>query len=140
MAGESDLETGGGRGVNNKTLLLRQINPSFLKLKRPTSQAFRPTPKDENGLSVYDGDQIKPEPAWEHFTGQLNYASVGVMGITVEECAELDLPARSDPEPFPEHAIIDFSGFSKNQIEKKARKLQEKAVARDWLYRAAANL
>ncbi|HAT48843.1 MAG: hypothetical protein HQL07_03795 [Nitrospirae bacterium] len=125
--------------MNNNTLLLRQINPSFLKLNRPTSQAFRPTPKDEYNLSVYDGDKIKSEPAWEHFTGQLNFASVGVMGITVEECTELDLSARSDPVPFLEHAIIDFSSFSKNQIEKKARKLQEKAVARGWLYQATAS-
>ena len=125
--------------MNDNTVLLRQIHPSFSQDGRVTSQAFRPTPKDENQLSVYDGDQIAPEPSWEHYTGQLNFASVGVMGITVAECATLSLSAQPDPEPFPEHAIIDFTAFSKNLIEKKAKRLRAKAVARNWLYQVAVN-
>lgn len=46
-----------------QTQLLRQIHPNFVQAGRVTSQAFRPTPKDENHLSVYDGDQIQPEAA-----------------------------------------------------------------------------
>ena len=54
-----------------ETQLLRQINPSFIKKGRITSQVFSPTPKDKKKLSVYDGDLITPEEAWAHFTEQL---------------------------------------------------------------------
>lgn len=73
-----------------------------------------------SATSIYDGDKIEPESAWEHFNSQPNCKSEGVMGIMVGECSALDLPTRLDPKPFPEHAVIDFSAFSKNQIEKKA--------------------
>lgn len=127
-----------------ETILLRQIHPGFIQDGRVTSQAFRPTPKDENRLSVYDGDMIEPESAWEHFISRPDCRSIGVMGVTVAECSDLELPARPDPDPeppekFPEHGVIDFSAYSKNQIEKKAKRLRAKAAARDWLYRAAAN-
>ncbi|MBF0611884.1 MAG: hypothetical protein HQL55_12260 [Magnetococcales bacterium] len=122
-----------------ETLLLRQVHPSFVQDGRVTSQAFRPTLKDENLLSFYDGDMIKPEPAWEHYTRRPDCHSVGVMGVTVAECADLDLLARPDPDSFPEHTVIDFSAYSKSQIEKKAKQLRAKAAARDWLYRTAVN-
>jgi hypothetical protein len=125
--------------MNEATMLLRQINPSFLQDGRVTSQAFRPTPKDESRLSVYDGDQIHPEPAWNHFVNQPKCVSVGVMGITVTECTVLELPVRPDPTPYPEHVIIDFAAFSKNQVEKKAKQLRAKAESRNWLYQAAVN-
>jgi len=50
--------------MKETTLLLRQINPAFVQLGRVTSQAFRPTPKDHDLLSAYNGDLIEPEPAW----------------------------------------------------------------------------
>lgn len=116
------------------TLLLRQIHPSFIQEGRPTSQAFRPTPKDEKKLSVYDGDQIAPEPSWAHYTQGLKQLSAGVMGVSVSECQALDLPALPDPEPFPEHVLIDFSDCSGSVIDKKCKKLKAKAVERGWLY------
>jgi len=51
--------------------VLRQIHPGFVQDGRPSSQAFRPTPKDEQKLSVYDGDQITPANAFEHYTQAL---------------------------------------------------------------------
>lgn len=68
--------------MNLETLLLRQINPSFIQNGRVTSQAFRPTPKDENKLSVYDGDQITPEDSWRHFTLNPLCSSAGVMAVS----------------------------------------------------------
>jgi len=44
--------------MTDETLVHRQIHPSFVQAGFPTSQAFRPTPKDESKLSVYDGDMI----------------------------------------------------------------------------------
>lgn len=118
------------------TELLRQINPNFIQGDRVSSQAFRPTPKDQGCLSVYDGDLIDPGAAYAHFTGILGFQSIGVQAVTFAECAALDLPAHSDPEPFPEHAVIDFSAFQKKQVETKAKQLRILADARGWRYRA----
>lgn len=41
-----------------ESLLLRQVNPRWIREGRVTSQVFRPTPKDEKKLSVYDGAKI----------------------------------------------------------------------------------
>jgi hypothetical protein len=101
-----------------------------------TSQVFRPTPKDENKLSAYDGDRISPENAWEHYTEKLGHASVGVMAVTVEECDKQELPARPDPTPFPEHVVIDFTGKSESQIRQISKRLKAFAESRDWLYQA----
>lgn len=117
------------------TLVFRQIHPSFVKLGRVTSQAFRPTPKDQQKLSVYNGDLITAPASWEHYrTRQLE--SVGVMAVTVEECTKQDLVVRSSPQEFAEHAEIDFLDFTSNQCEKKAKKLREVADHRGWLYQA----
>ena len=117
-----------------ETLLYRQIHPDFVQNGRPTSQAFRPTPKDENKLSAYHGDKIQPKASWDHYTGVLGYASVGVMGITNAECAAQSLPVHSDGIPFPEHCSIDFSSLTKSATEKIAKNLAMDAVARGWLY------
>ena len=122
--------------MTGDTLLLRQIHPSFVQAGRVTSQAFRPTPKDDSLLSVYDGDLISAEKAWIHFTTQENCASVGVLAVTVDECTSEGLTTRPEPAPFPEHAVIDFSTFSDSQREKKSKKLKAKAEARGWLYQA----
>lgn len=120
--------------MTDSTLLLRQINPNFVQNGRITSQAFRPTPKDEQCLSVYDGDMIEPESAYDHFTQTLKFKSCGIMGVTVSECTKHQLEVRSDPEPFPEHAIIDFSEYSKKDTEKKAKLLKHVAQMRGWLF------
>ena len=120
--------------MNGATLLLRQVHPSFIQQGRVTSQAFRPTPKDQQQLSMYDGDQIEPEPAYVHYTETLNFSSVGVLAVTVAECGELDLPVVAAPEPFPEHVLVDYSAFDKREVESKAKLLKAKAMTRDWLY------
>jgi hypothetical protein len=123
--------------MTGATLLLRQVHPSFVQAGRVSSQAFRPTPKDRSLLSVYDGDQIGAEAAWNHYTTVLELASVGAVAITVSECSAEGLSARPDPDPFPEHVVIDFKGLTENQCEKKSKKLRAKAEARGWLYQAA---
>ena len=123
--------------MNSDTLLLRQIHSQWLQNGRVTSQAFRPTPKDEKMLSVYDGDMISPPNAWQHFT-EAGYASVGVMAVTVGECGELNLSVRSVPEPFPEHAVIDYAELGTSAIDKTAKLLKAKAVLRGWQFQATA--
>jgi len=122
--------------MNDHTILLRQVNPNFVQQGRVTSQAFQPTPKDGDRLSVYDGDQIAPQEAHQHYTENFQARSVGVMGVCVQECRHLELPAEPDPEPFPEHAVIDFSAFSRRQKETKAKQLRARAQDRGWLYQA----
>lgn len=117
------------------TLLLRQIHPSFVKQGRVTSQAFRPTPKDERKLSLYDGDLISAAASWLHYRGR-NLESVGGMGVAVEECTKEDLVVRSSPQHFPEHAEIDFLDFPSTECEKKSKRLRNFAEDRGWLYRA----
>lgn len=120
--------------MNHKTLLLRQINPSWNQNGIITSQAFRATPKDEKLLSVYDGDQITYENSWKHFTEELKLKSDGVKAVSVEECAEFNLNVIPDPETFKEHCLIDFSKETEGEIKKKAKKLKAYAVKRGWLF------
>lgn len=87
-------------------------------------------------LSVYDGDLISPEAAFEHFTSILHQQSVGELAVTVAECTSLDLKAAADPDPFPEHAIIDFAGLGRREVESKGKKLKSFADARGWLLQA----
>lgn len=83
---------------------------------------------------MYDGDQIAPQPAYRHYTETLDCASIGVLGVTVAECTELNLPVIPDPEPFPEHVVLDYSAFPKNTIETKSKLLKAKAETRGWLF------
>ena len=122
--------------MNEATLLHRQVNPSWIQSGRVTSQAFKPTPKDQRRLSVYDGDQISPVGAWRHYTETLGFTSVGILGVTVAECESLELAAEPDPQPFPEHAVIIFGEFSNAQTEKKAKQLRAFATARGWQFDA----
>ncbi len=124
--------------MNPDTPLYRQIHPSWVKEGRTTSQAFRPTPKDHNRLSVYDGDQITAEAAWNHYT--LKLPSDGVMAVTLAECQQQQLTAIPDPLPdFSEHVLIDFAGLSGNQARHVARQLTRAANTRGWQFRPVAH-
>lgn len=121
-----------GETLSGRTLLLRQINPSWLRNGRPTSQAFKPTRKDGKQLSFYDGEMVTPEESWQHYTKELGYASEGTMGITVDECD--GLAVKRKPEDFPAHMVIDFSENSGSEIRTAARLLATRARKRGWLY------
>lgn len=125
--------------MTDATLLYRQINPSWIQNGRVGSLAFRPMPKDENLLSVYDGDMISAENAWQHFTETLEFKSSGVLGATVADCQCLDLKVRPDPTPFPEHAVIDFTGLTNSAAQKKSQLLRNKSESRGWQYKPSAD-
>ena len=126
--------------MTSDTLLLRQVNPAWVQTGRITSQVFKPTPKDGKRLSVYDGDQISPKDSWTHYKDTLGFESVGVVAVTVGECRTYELAVESDPAPFPEHMVIDFSGCASNpQIVKRAKHLQKAAEIRGWLHKADMN-
>lgn len=122
--------------MKNDSLLHRQINPSWVQSGRVTRQAFKPFTKDHGRLSVYDGDMMTAEDAWTHYTDKLGFASIGVLAVTRGDCADLELPVKSDPNPFPAHVVIDFAGCSNSQVEKKSKRLTVVATERGWQYRA----
>jgi len=120
------------------TLLLRQIHPSFVQDGRVTSQAFRPTPKDELHLSVDNGDRLTAEAAWRRFTADPTCTSAGVQAVSQSDCAAQALPVIEDGRPHPEHCSIDFSAFEKKAIDKRAKLLRAAATTRGWLFTEAA--
>jgi len=122
--------------VNDDTLLYRVINPDKLfQAGKVSSQAFRPRKIDNKCLSVYDGDQITPEAAWQHYTNDLESLPVGVLAVTVADCSSQSLRVVPDPIPFPEHTLIDFSTFGTSQIKRKSEYLRDAAESRGWQYR-----
>lgn len=120
--------------MNAETLLLRQIHPNFVQDGRPTSQAFRPTPKDENQLSVYNGARITAPASWHHYTETLKFESAGVMALSHAEFVNEQLNVIEDGDPFPEHCSVDFSGLRESEIRKKSKKLAAYAKHRNWLF------
>lgn len=121
--------------ADEEQLLHRQVHPSWVQEGRITSQTFRPTPKDGGLLSVYDGHLIAPEPSFGHYTLVLKLAAEGTVSVTPDEVKVVGLPWRPDPEPFPEHAIIDFTEpMTPGRLKAKAQALAEKARHRGWTY------
>ena len=121
--------------MRDETILLRQINPAFIQSGKVTSQAFRPTPKDDNGLSVYDGDMISAEESYIHFRKSLKLSSVGVLGVSCAECNNLEITAYNDPAPYPQHCIIDFTPLeTSRKRDNAAKKLRNLAEVRGWLF------
>ncbi len=117
------------------TSMLRQIHPSFIQDGRVTSQAFRPTPKDEWLLSVDNGDRVSAEASWQRFTANPDCKSIGVQAVSLAECDAQELCVIEDGVPHPEHCSIDFTAFDKKTIEKKAKLLRAQAEKRSWLFR-----
>lgn len=120
--------------MNDDTLLLRQVHPTFVQNGTITSQVFRPTPKDENLLSVDNGDKISTRDSFERFCEQPNCNSAGVMAVTCQECKERELEVVEDGDPYPEHCSIDYSAHSKKQVEKIAKYLKRQAQSRGWQF------
>lgn len=122
--------------MTQATPLHRQINPSWIQLDRVTSQAFKPTAKDNKRLSVYDGDQIGAQAAWDHYVNELQLRSVGVLAVTKGECSAQELVVQPDPTRFPSHVVMEFGGCSKSQIEAHAKRLTNAARTRGWQHLA----
>lgn len=116
-------------------LLHRQVHPSWIQEGRITSQAFSPTPKDLGLLSVYDGAQIDAAASFRHYTTVQHLRAAGTASVTSGEVSCIGLSWRMDPEPFPEHAVIDFNGLgSPGRIKARAQGLAEMARRRGWTY------
>lgn len=118
-------------------LLHRQVNPAWVQDGRVSSQAFSPTPKDSGLLSVYDGRQITAEASYIHFTTVQKLKAVGTVSVSCNEILSVGLSWRLDPEPYPEHAVIDYTDVSSAAQKKaKSQALAERARQRGWTYEA----
>jgi hypothetical protein len=126
-------------------LVFRQVNPKHWDGKTPYSQAFFPTPKDDDQLSVDDSNLITAEGSWRHFTQDLGLQSDGTWAVSVEEISAAgDLALQPDPildaqDPAknnPAHCRIDFSKLtSKGQKKRCAQELALRASARGCQFR-----
>lgn len=84
-------------------------------------------------LSVFDGRLIHPRLSFEYYTIVQRLPAAGTVSVPVGEVAGIGLQCHSDPEPFPEHAVIDFTGLtSPGRRKAKAQVLAERARQRDW--------
>lgn len=122
--------------MKETNLLLRQIHPNFVDDElKPTSQAFKPLKRTTPAISVYDGEAITPEAAWQHFTRTEKLKSIGVMGLTQDHCLHLGLSVQPSPTPTsPHHMEVGFANLSRKDQEKAAYELKAAAIQRGWLY------
>ncbi len=115
--------------------LCRQVHPSWIADGVPSSQAFKPTKKDEGMLSVALGSKTTPEGAFVHHTQVLKRESVGTWAVSVAETTEAGLRSYEQPlDDSPAHGFIDFRGLGRGQTEAKAKLLLGKARHRGRLY------
>ncbi|WP_288438460.1 hypothetical protein [uncultured Chryseobacterium sp.] len=132
--------------MTEKTLLHRQIHPSWVQNDIISSQAFLienniaslafiPSEKDDKKLSVYNGEKFSAEESFTHFTA--NFKSAGVLSVTVAEVDSIDdLKVQEDNDPFDGHSVIDYTIVENaSQIKKKAKRLKGLAVQRGWMYK-----
>ncbi|SDZ91553.1 hypothetical protein SAMN05660909_00123 [Chitinophaga terrae (ex Kim and Jung 2007)] len=123
-------------------LLFRQIHPSFVQNNGVsnqafvTSSAFKPTPKDDNKLSVYNSAFFDAKQAFEHYVK--SNKSYGVLAVSVDDCESEELLCIDDNHPFEGHASIDYSRHPSNsRKEKIAKRIRDKAMIRKWQYTLA---
>jgi hypothetical protein len=132
--------------MNGDTLLHRQIHPSWVQNDIISSQAFlaesniaslsfTPSEKDENKLSVYNGEKYTAEESFIHFT--MNFNSTGVLSVSIDEVNTIgNLIVTEDNNPFDGHTVIDYTDISTStQVKKKAKKLKNIAAARGWTHK-----
>ena len=127
------------RSWNPDDLVYRQVHPSHAPDGNPSSQAFNPTPKDQEQLSVDDASLVTAENSWRHFTGKLGFKSAGTWAVSFEEVETAgDLTLVKDAlEDNAAHCLIDFSKVSsKGQMKKRAQLLAIKDSARGCLFQA----
>lgn len=126
--------------VDPEEHLFRHVHPSWVKDGEPTSQAFKPTPKDDSKLSTARSTLATVEDAFFHHTRLLGRAATGTWAVTVTEveAVPISLTAYADPvtEPVPDpaHAYIEFPAEPRKTIETKAKLLLAAARERGRLH------
>lgn len=122
--------------TDSDEVLFCQVNPGWLVDDEPSSQAFRPTPKDEGMLSVSRGSMTTAEAAYRLHAEERQLRSAGTWGVTVGEAQQDGLAAVEDPlDDDPAHAFIDYRGLGRGATEARAKVLRSRARERGALFR-----
>lgn len=112
-------------------LLFRQVHPTWIVDGVPSSQTFKPTPKDEGKLSIALASKIDAEGAYRHHIEVLKLASVGSWAVTVAEVTEAELNSFEEPlDDSPAHGFVDYRGLARRPTEKAAKVLLARMRAR----------
>ena len=128
--------------MTEHTLLFRQINPSYVR-RNPLEntievrlEAFMPRINtNQSNISVDDGDRISAETAWGDFVKKPYCKSMGVLGVSVLECKNLQLSPRDAPTKGHEtHVEIYFPSEKKDEWKIFAAGLRDLAVRHDWFF------
>lgn len=133
--------------MEEKTLLHRQIHPIFVVEDKISVQAFEnckyqissssfaPSKKDNDQLSLYNGDKFSAKESYSHYTKE--FQSFGVLSLEVAEVQSIsDLKVQEDNYPYDGHCFIDFSNVpSGKQKSKRAVQLRDIAVKRNWTFK-----
>lgn len=125
------------KAISDKVeLLLRNIHPSWLDEGVPTSQAFRPTPKDGKKLSVDRESKTSPEASYKLHTEHKGLLSAAIYGVTVGEFNDNNVVCFDDVlRDNRAHAYADFSGVgSDKKIKDASKDIKSKAIERGILY------
>lgn len=127
--------------LSKNEVLYRQVHPGQMKGTEPNYIAFRPMKSHTYTLST-TREWVGPKRAFQQHI-EKGLESAGTWGISVDECARVDLDAFDDsalPGLPPGHVSIPF-GIPPTDREKdpvlikKARALTENAIARGCQYR-----
>lgn len=114
----------------------RQVNPSWMEEDGPSRQAFIPTKKDDEKLSLDRSASTTAKQSYDNFRS-LGLKSSGVFGITPEECEDDPNPIECFESPLennPHHSHADFSGLTNSQKKTKSQQLRRRAIARGKLH------
>jgi hypothetical protein len=109
-------------------LLFRQASPGWIRDGRPTSQLFRPTPKDHGLLSV-DRESVVGSAAVsrERFLAR-GFQSHSTWGVSVGEVNSESLEAYADPTRHNDaHALIDMSHLDERKQRSVGERLRDAA-------------
>lgn len=123
--------------ADSDEMLFRQAHPQWVQQGVPTSQLFKPTPKDEGKLSTARQSKIDAEGAYKHHVDELGLASAGTFGVNLNEVGGAGLRAvddscRVDMPNF--HAYIDCRDRSRKDLETAAKLLTRQARERGLLF------
>lgn len=123
-------------------VMLRQVHPSFIEDGEPSSQPFRPTPKDDSQLSVDRGSMTTAKESYDlYVSGRLS--SIAVYGVSVGEFGDEGVACHPDPIVAAQgtaanqaHAYADYSVHTDGKQKTVAKRIKLKAIARGRLHPA----
>ena len=122
-----DESDGNSLPINNDTPLHRQLVREWVKNGRITSQGFKLARKDNNALSLAQGEIVSPAESQQRHRNR-GHRSDAVATITRAECRQAGLMPVHDASPTPEHVSTTFPPTASNsQKDIIARRLAAKA-------------